>query len=280
MSAFRRAKLARENAIAEFAPLPYWQLQMELLMRNEPTAVLCVALIISFVSQAGLAEDVCDAQSTKGDICLCKLTDLHPTQTSVGLAEVRIKAEKLKDEIQRRSQREFLKYLLKHNKEEPVIIGPGGIFYITDHHHLARALSDDGVSTTYCHIVDNISDAKDFWKQLKDSNEVYLKDQNGNVITPHDLPTSVKDLSDDPFRSLAGAVHESCGFEKNDKSSSGEDYMEFQWADYLRAHWARTGIATKDINTNFDSASDAALHLAVQKDAASLPGYTGKTSCD
>src|SRR4029077_211292 len=66
---------------------------------------------------------------------------------------------------------------LKHNKEEPVIIGPGGIFYITDHHHLARALSDDGVSMTYCHIVDNISDAKDFWKQLKDSNEVYLKDQ-------------------------------------------------------------------------------------------------------
>jgi len=56
--------------------------------------------------------------------------------------------------------------------------------------------------------------------------------------------------------------------------------MEFQWADYLRAHWAQTGIATKDINTNFDSASDAALHLAVQKDAASLPGYTGETSCD
>jgi hypothetical protein len=249
-------------------------------MRNEPTALLCVALIISFVSQAGLAKDVCNAQSTKGDICLCKLTDLHPTQTSVGLAEVRIKAEKLKDEIQRRSQQEFLKYLLKHNKEEPVIIGPGGIFYITDHHHLARALSDDGVSTTYCRIIDNISDAKDFWKQLKDSNEVYLKDQNGNVITPHDLPTSVKDLSDDPFRSLAGAVRESCGFEKNDKSTSGEDYLEFQWADYLRAHWAQTGIATKDINTNFDSASDAALHLAVQKDAASLPGYTGKTSCD
>src|SRR5262245_8298101 len=83
------------------------QLQMELVMRNGPTALLCVALIMSFVSQAGLAKDLCDAQSIKGEICLCKLTDLHPTQTSVGLAEVRIKAEKLKDEIQRRSQREF-----------------------------------------------------------------------------------------------------------------------------------------------------------------------------
>jgi hypothetical protein len=249
-------------------------------IRNAPPALLHVALIIAFVGQPALAKDVCDAQSTKGDICLCKLSDLHPTQASVGMAEVRIKAEKLKDEIQQRSEHDFLKYLLKHNKEEPVIIGPGGIFYITDHHHLARALYDAGASETYCNIVDNLSGVDEFWKHLEDNNEVYLKDQNGNPLTPNDLPTSVKDLSNDPFRSLAGAVRESCGFEKGDKSSSGEDYLEFQWADYLRAHWAQTGIATKDIDTNFDSATNAALHLAAQKDAASLPGYTGKISCD
>jgi hypothetical protein len=251
-------------------------------MRNAHPAWLHVALIASFVGQPALAKDGCDAQSTKGDICLCKLSDLHPTQASVGMVEVRIKAEKLNDEIQRRSQRDFLNYLLKHNKEEPVIIGPGGIFYITDHHHLARALYEVGASETYCAIVENLSEAKpnDFWKHLEDNNEVYLKDQNGDPITPQDLPTSVKDLSNNPFRSLAGAVRESCGFEKGDTSSSGEDYLEFQWADYLRAHWAQTGITTKDIDTNFDSATKAALHLAAQKDAASLPGYTGKISCD
>jgi len=198
------------------------------------------------------------------------------------MAEVRIKAEKLKDEIQRRSERDFLNYLLKHNKEEPVIIGPGGIFYITDHHHLARALYDVGALNTYCTIVENLSDAKPnaFWKHLEDNNEVYLKDQNGNPITPHGLPTSVKDLSNNPFRSLAGAVREACGFEKGDKSSSGDDYLEFQWADYFRTHWAQTGIPAKDIDTNFEGAANAALHLAVQKDAAALPGYTGKISCD
>ena len=251
-------------------------------VRNALPTWLHVALIISFVGQPALAKDLCDAQSTKGDICLCKLSDLHPTQASVGMAEVRIKAEKLKDEIQKRSEDDFLKYLRKHNKEEPVIIGPGGTFYITDHHHLARALYDIGESETYCIIVDNLSNAKvdDFWKQLKDNNEVYLKDPNGNPIAPNDLPASLKDLSNDPFRSLAGAVRESCGFEKGDKSSSGEDYLEFQWADYLRAHWAQTAIATKDIDTNFDSATNAALHLAAQKDAANLPGYTGKISCE
>ena len=73
-------------------------------------------------------------------------------------------------------------------------------------------------------IVDNLSDAKmdDFWKHLKDNNEVYLKDPNGNPIAPYDLPTSIDDLSNDLFRSLDGAVRESCGFEKGDKSSSGD----------------------------------------------------------
>ena len=80
-------------------------------MRSALPGWIHVALIVSFVSQPALAKDVCDAQSTKGDICLCKLSDLHPTQASVGMAEVRIKAEKLKDEIHRQSEHDFLKYL-------------------------------------------------------------------------------------------------------------------------------------------------------------------------
>jgi hypothetical protein len=64
-------------------------------IRNARRAwLLHVALIISFVDQPVLAEDVCDARSTKGDICLCKLSDLHPTQASVGMAGVRIKTAK------------------------------------------------------------------------------------------------------------------------------------------------------------------------------------------
>lgn len=237
------------------------------------------AALIVFVTQAALAKDVCDTQSAKGDVCLCELSDLHPTQASVGLTEVRIKAEKLKDEIEQRGEPNFLKYLLRHGKEEPVIIGPRGIFYIIDHHHLARALYDLGLSKTYCIIVDNLSSAAvdDFWRQMKSNNQVYLKDQNGNTIAPSQLPTSIKNLSNDPFRSLAGAVRELCGFEKE---AGSEDYLEFEWADYLRARWAQTGIAVKDIDTNFDNATDAAVRLAAQKDAESLPGYTGKMSCD
>lgn len=250
-------------------------------MRNAPSAWLPVLFIISSLGSPALAreDENCGKQSKKNVTCLCKISDLHPTQASVGMAAVRIKEEKLKGKMEEGSASDFLTYLWKERNREPVIIGPHGIFYITDHHHLARALYDLGVAETYCTIIGNRSHAKpdDFWEKLKDKKQVYLKDQNGNPITPRDLPTSIKDLSNDPFRSLAGAVRRSCGFEKGD---SPEDFMEFQWADYLRAHWAQTGIATEDIDTKFDRATSKALELAAKKDADSLPGYTGETSCD
>ena len=114
---------------------------------------------------------------------------------------------------------------------------------------------------------------------MEDSNGVYLKDHQGNVITPRDLPTSIRELRNDPFRSLAGAVRESCGFGSDNKDVPDGNYLEFKWADYLRARWAQTSIEVDEIDAYFDWATQAALQLATQKEAAGLPGYTGKTSC-
>jgi hypothetical protein len=113
------------------------------------------------------------------------------------MMEVRIRMEKLKKEIERRSEQDFLSFMRKHNRIEPIVIGPGGAFYITDRHHLARALYDLGEATTYCKVLDNLSGLQPdaFWKHMEDSNGVYLKDHQGNVITPRDLPTSIKESS-------------------------------------------------------------------------------------
>ena len=146
-------------------------------------------------------KDVCDARSTKGDICLCKLFDPHPTQASVGMVEVRIKAEKLNDKIRGRSEKDFLKYLLRHDKEEPVIIGPGGIFYITDHHHLAERstmsarLRLTARSSTTC----QAPRWTIFGNAWKPTTKFTWRMENGDPLTPNDLPSSVKDLTDDPF---------------------------------------------------------------------------------
>ena len=70
-----------------------------------------------------------------------------------------------------------------------------------------------------------------------------------------------------------------CGFGSDNKDVPDGNYLEFKWADYLRARWAQTSIEVDDIDAHFDRATQAALQLATRKEAAGLPGYTGKTSC-
>jgi hypothetical protein len=246
---------------------------------------LIVCLLTWIVSAVGTmlsarATDICEGSSKAGDVCICVLSELHPTQASVGMTEVRIRREKLKQEIERSSE-DFPSHLRKQNRIEPIVIGPGGIFYITDGHHLVRALYDLGQKTVYCKVLDNVLTLQpnEFWKYMKDNNEVYLKDNQGNVIAPSDLPKSIGDLRNDPFRSLAGAIRESCGFRSDNEDAPDRNYLEFKWADYLRTHWAQTSIAIADIDADFDQAVKSALKLATQEEAAGLPGYTGKTSC-
>jgi hypothetical protein len=246
------------------------------------TSASILAIGISFVRLSASATELCDEDSAAGDICLCNLSALHPTQLAVGMMEVHKKEEKLKDEIQRRSEQDFLKYLRRHDKIERIIIGPGGIFYVTDRHHLARALYDLGEPKTYCSVLNNLSGTKldDFWRYMEETNQVYLKDHKGIAITPSMLPSSIKDLANDPFRSLAGELQDFCALNKDNEHTSADDYLEFRWADYLRANWAQTGIAVENIDRDFDNARKAALRLAAQKQAESLPGYTGKTFCE
>ena len=151
------------------------------------------------------ATDICEGSSKTGDVCICSLSELHPTQASVGMTEVRIRREKLKQEIERSSD-DFLSHLRKQNRMEPIVIGPDNVFYLTAGHHLARALYDLGQEKAYCKVLDNASNLQpdEFWKYMKDNNEVY----QGVVITPSDIPKSIGDLNNDPFRSLAGAIRE------------------------------------------------------------------------
>jgi hypothetical protein len=253
---------------------------MKHLIRNVIATGFVAGFWATTSNWAALAADYCDTNSKTSDVCVCELAELHPTQAAVGMVEVEIRAEKLRKEIRGRSGPEFLAHLRKHDRVEPVVIGPAGILYITDHHHLARALYELGQATTYCRVLDNLStlNLDVFWKYLQDNNEIYLRDR-GEVITPSQLPTSVKNLHDDPFRSLAGAIREACAISKEESRSPESNYLEFKWADYLRENWSKTNIPVDEINANFDGATKAALQLANLKEATGLPGYTGKASC-
>lgn len=80
-----------------------------------------------------------------------------------------------------------------------------------------------------------------------------------------DIPKSVKDLIDDPFRSLAGELRRVGGFAKDTTLLS-----EFLWADFLRRR-----VKRKIVVTDFDHALEQALKLATSEDADYLPGWCG-----
>ena len=67
------------------------------------------------------------------------IADLRPTQMTVGIREVNEKRKRWRDE----SKEKGAEFLGKHMI--PVVLGPEDRHYVIDHHHLARALHDEGV---------------------------------------------------------------------------------------------------------------------------------------
>jgi hypothetical protein len=87
------------------------------------------------------------------------ILDLRPTQITVGMREVKAKRKHWRDESGKQGE----KFLGKHMI--PVILGPKHRYYVIDHHHLARALHDEGVKDVAVTIIANLSklDQDSFW---------------------------------------------------------------------------------------------------------------------
>jgi hypothetical protein len=191
------------------------------------------------------------------------ILDLRPTQITVGLREVKAKRKRWRDE----SRREGEEFLGKHMI--PVILGPKHQHYVIDHHHLARALHDEGVKEVAVTVIANLSklDQDSFWFVM-DNRDWAHPFVDGRRRPYSDLPKSVDKLIDDPFRSLAGELRRAGGFAKDTTP-----FSEFLWAEFLRKHMKR-----KVVEDHFEHALKKALELAKSLDADYLPGWCGPVS--
>jgi hypothetical protein len=189
------------------------------------------------------------------------LADLRPTQITVGFREVQAKRKAWRS----RAKHNGAKFLGRHMI--PVLKGPGGKPYVIDHHHLARALQEEGVEEIAVNIVADLSDlAKDeFWTFCDNRGWCHPYDAKGVRRDVDAIPKAIADLSDDPFRSLAGALRRNGGYAKDTTP-----FSEFMWADFLRRR-----IKTSAVTKNFDQALTHALALAKSHDSAHLPGWCG-----
>jgi hypothetical protein len=75
------------------------------------------------------------------------ITDLRPTQITVGFHEVEEKRKAWRE----RSAGKGAAYLGTHMI--PVIFGPKNRYYVTDHHHMARAMHDEGVKDVLINVI-------------------------------------------------------------------------------------------------------------------------------
>jgi hypothetical protein len=188
------------------------------------------------------------------------IADLRPTQITVGMREVAAKRTRWRQEGKKAAE-----FLGKHMI--PVVLGPKDRHYVIDHHHLARALHDEGVKHVLVTVVANLGklDVDAFWFVLDNHSWMHPFDDKGRRRGHADIPKSVSGLVDDPFRSLAGELRRAGGFAKDTTP-----FSEFLWADFLRRR-----IKRKAVEDNFDRAVERALQLARSKDAGYLPGWCG-----
>ena len=190
--------------------------------------------------------------------------DLRPTQITVGMREVVEKRQRWR-EHKGKKRSEFLgKHMI------PVILGPKERPYVIDHHHLARALFDEGTKNVLITVMADLKalEPEAFWVVLDHRGWVHPYDENGQRQGFRAIPKSVSELLDDPFRSLAGELRRAGGFAKETTP-----FSEFLWADFLRRR-----IERKAVEKDFAKAMEKALALAKSQEAHYLPGWCGSAT--
>ena len=189
------------------------------------------------------------------------ILNLRPTQITVGMHEV----YKKRDAWKKRTSIDLEKFLASHMV--PVIKGLNAEYFLIDHHHLARALHEGGLSSVFVTVIADLSRLPEdhFWNMMDFHKWTHPYDSKGRRRPYSDLPRTVKAMEDDPYRSLAGELRNGGGF-----ATDSTPFSEFLWADFLRPR-----IKAKAIRADFEAALTDALVLAKSGDADYLPGWSG-----
>jgi hypothetical protein len=189
------------------------------------------------------------------------ILSLRPTQMTLGMNEVDVKRIAWKQ----KTADDLTKFLAAHMV--PVITGLKGEPYLIDHHHLARALHEEGLKSVFVIVVADLSrlPTDHFWNMMDFHGWTHPYDARGRRRPYSELPKTVKGMEDDPYRSLAGELRAMGGFAKD-----STPFTEFLWADFLRPR-----IKPKAIKADFAAALTKALVMAKTPEADYLPGWSG-----
>ncbi len=190
-----------------------------------------------------------------------KLAKLRPTQMTLGYEEV----AKKRKEWRKRDPKDARRFLRDHRF--PAIRGPKNRLYITDHHHLGRALEEERITSVMVAVLADLSslDRDEFWILMDYQQWAHPYDAQGRRRDFSAIPKSLKRLPDDPYRSLAAEVRRQGDFPKDTTP-----FAEFLWADFFRRR-----IPLDLLHQEPKKALKRAQRLARSLEAAHLPGWSG-----
>jgi hypothetical protein len=192
------------------------------------------------------------------------LAQLRPTQITLGMREVEIRRKSWRETKKISDDAFFASHMI------PVVLGPKDRRYVIDHHHLARGLIEEEVKAVLTTIVADLRHLSQeaFWIFLDNRGWMHPFDSKGRRRSYDDIPKSISEMVDDPFRSLAGELRRIGGFAKDTTP-----FSEFLWADFLRRR-IKVGL----VKRHFDQALKKALQMARDKEANYLPGWCGSVT--
>jgi hypothetical protein len=189
-----------------------------------------------------------------------RIADLRPTQMAVGYEEVAVKRREWRE----RTAKEAKNFLRDHRF--PAIRGPNKRYYIVDHHHLGRALLEEKVEVAIIAVLADLSHlAQDeFWIVMDHNQWTHPYDEKGKRRNFTDMPKKLKQLPDDPYRSLAAEVRRAGEYPKETTP-----FSEFLWADFFRRRIPRPVLRDDPVE-----ALERAMKLARKREAAHLPDWS------
>lgn len=198
------------------------------------------------------------------------LATLHPTQITVGNVEVAAKRSQWAALDAKARERTLAGHWF------PAVRGPGGRYFIVDHHHLGLALDEEGVESVWVMLLDDLSavEGEQFWRAMEFHRWAHPYDERGRRRDYAAIPSRVSKLRNDPYRSLAGLVRKAGGYAKD-----AAPFAEFLWADFFRLQITRKKLRpTPGAQALPAETLQQALALARQPNARYLPGWAGVTT--
>ena len=193
------------------------------------------------------------------------IADLRPTQITVGMREVAARRKRWRALEEKEDG-------VSGHAHDPTILGPKDRHYVIDHHHLVLALHKEGVEEVPVIVLANLRklDQDAFWTVMDNRSWMHPFDTKGRRRPYRDIPRTISELVDDPFRSLAGELRRLGGYSKETTP-----FSEFLWADFLRRR-----MREKQLASDFPRALNEAYRLAKSRDADYLPGWCGPSKED